>query len=228
MAEQDSSSGRGIASRRFSAIAPFATPAEFPLVSAQFKGRRVLLARTLAQQAGRSQSTIYKWRRLWRDGGLAALEPRKRSDRNQPRRLNPAGAEFLLRIMLSCPQTGCLRPTAASVYRAYVMEAAWRSANVGERLGEFAIRKYGPWADSAGRLSPDAVLPNITYETGRYWLRKLPELARFLSNPQRRAPQGAAREGYLAMPLQAVKPSKANEDSAPGRNTGDVFGARQK
>lgn len=191
MAERDSSSSRRVASRRFAAIAPFAIPAEFPLVSAQFAFQRVRLARTLAQQAGRSQRTVYRWRRLWLDGGLAALEPHTRGDKNQPRSLNRAGAEFLLRIAFSCPQSGCLRPSAASVYRAYVMEAAWRSANVGERLGEFAIRKCGAWADSAGRLRPDAMLPSITYETGRYWLRRLPELARFLSNPQRQQPQGA-------------------------------------
>lgn len=174
MVEQDSISSREVAVCRFSAIASFAIPAEFPLVSAQFKRKRVLLARTLAQQAGRSQRTIYRWRKLWRDGGLTALERRRRSDRGRPRSINHAAAEFLLQV--SVAGRGSVRIAAA--YRSYVTESRRRQALAGHRITDrFDQARYAAWLDCSGRLRDQAQLPAITYETIRSHWRHMPEIA---------------------------------------------------
>ena len=177
--------------RRFEKIAPLAAPASFPAVATQFRRQKMLLAAVLARQAGVSVRTIQRWRHVYKIGGLAALAKIARADKGRPR-FNRAGADFLLRIALSNPQSGYLRPTAASVHRAYLSEASWRRAHAGCKVaGDFERVKYSAWLDGAGRLRQDATMPEISYETVRIWLRRIPEVAGFLLRSDPNTPKGA-------------------------------------
>jgi hypothetical protein len=98
---------------------------------------------SIARQAGVSSRTIYRWMRLWRCEGLAALRRRERRDRNLPTVVTRAALEFLLDAMQS--------PNAKSVrwiWRAYNQER-WL------RLGDVAVEQF----------------PLVSYETVRKWVK---------------------------------------------------------
>jgi|CZKX01.1.fsa_nt_gi hypothetical protein len=180
--------------RRFEKIAPLAAPASFPAVATQFRRQKMLLAAVLARQAGVSVRTIQRWRHVYKIGGLAALAKIARADKGRPR-FNRAGADFLLRVALSNPQSGCRRPTAASVHRAYLSEASWRRAHAGRKIaGDFERVKYAAWLDG-GRLRQDAIMSPVVYETIRVWLRRIPEVAGFLLRSDPSTPKGANGKG---------------------------------
>jgi transcriptional regulator with XRE-family HTH domain len=172
--------------RRFQAIAPLAVPEEFPLVAKQFRRQKLVLARTLAHQAGYSQSTISRWERAYRTGGLLALANKTRADKGRPR-FNYAAAEFLLNLFIGSREGF----NVAAIHRAYNEEKAWRTAHADHQItGQFELVRYRAWL-SEGRLRPEAQLPPCSYALIRMWSHKMPELGRFLSGLQ--APKAKRR-----------------------------------
>jgi hypothetical protein len=179
--------------RRFAAIAPFFAQASSAVGAPR---QKLLLAGVLAHQAGVSPRTLRRWRRAYKRCGLAALSKIVRADKGRPR-FGLACGDFLLRVGLSSSQRGRLRPTAAAVYRAYISEASWRRAHAGREVAGniFSKVKYSAWIDGAGRLRPDAMMPEISCQTIRYWFRRLPEIAVFLDQEVSRKPHTIGPRG---------------------------------
>jgi hypothetical protein len=87
--------------------------------------------------------------------------------------------------------------TVAELHRAYREEAAWRSAHIGKRLGEFEQRKYARYLDAEGRLSRAAAFEHVAYETIRTWYERLPDVLKVMARARGRKPTPIPRRSFL-------------------------------
>jgi hypothetical protein len=163
--------------RRLEIITALVKPETCPRLHAQFKRKRVELIRLIARQGGIGPRTVYSYLKKFNLGGIAALASSPRSDRGWPRRLNLAACDLLLKYALYTSRG--LEPSVAEIWRAYNSEMEWRLAHKNAVLtDEFTRAKYRLMLLD-GRLKNDAQLPAISYETARYWLGHISDLASF-------------------------------------------------
>jgi len=167
------------ATKRLDAIEPLLHPAKYPLLWTQHRQSRVAVVKYLADAHKTKPSTVYRWLKLYKDNGLAALVDKDRADKGRPRALNDAALDFLLAAAL--PRKGAYGTlSVAEIYRAYKEERTWRAANAATPLGEFELHKYRRYLDGAGRLTPDAQLPAASANTFRNWYNRIPEVVKVL------------------------------------------------
>lgn len=174
---------RAEAERRFSAIEPLIIPAKYPLLWTEHRQSKLAVIAYLATQHQVKPRTLYSWLSRWKKGGLPALVAKDRADKGHPRIFNNAALDFILAAALPKKGAyGCL--TVAEIYRAYTEERDWRAAHAthifDNTSGEFEARKYKRYLDGSGRLSPQAQLPDASYETFRSWFTRIPEVVKVM------------------------------------------------
>jgi hypothetical protein len=168
-----------VALRRLAIIEALVKPETYPRLHAQFKRKRVELVRLIARQAGIGQRTVYHYLERYNRRGIEGLADSPRIDRGRPRALNMAACNLLLKFALPTSR-GYLEPSVAEIWRAYNAELEYRLAHKNTVLNdEFSKAKYRLMLDGCSRLKDDAQLPAISYETARYWLGHIADLASF-------------------------------------------------
>jgi putative transposase len=164
---------------RFRVIEPLVDREKFPLFYTQYPLMRDRLA-YLARENKTPERTIYRWLSQWQQGGLPALVRRDRADKGTARAMNDAAKALLLK--LATPQRGVygvLR--VAEMWRVYEEERVWRDAHLARALDAFSQDKYAMFLGADGRLTPQAQLPRVSYETFRVWFNRIPEMVRTMA-----------------------------------------------
>ncbi len=147
------------------------------------------------EQRPLSWRTVYDWWQRYRGqkfsdrSGLEALVDRSRRDKGCKRKLNEAGQDFIVAMVLPFwdGKDGYGELSAADVHAAYNEELAWREEHAGTVLQAEDRKRLKKYCSPIGRLSKSALLPHIHYETVRKVIAALPKslLVRARSGPER-------------------------------------------
>jgi transposase InsO family protein len=175
---------RAEATWRFGVIEALVNREKFPMLYAQYPKTKDLLPVLAAMHSrpGRAITvrTIYRWLLAWREGGLPALVRKDRADKGLPKRLTDAARDLLLSVAM--PRRGAYGALrVAEMWRVYEEERAWRRAHAGRAMGEFEQDKYAQYLDEEHKLTAEAQLPQISYETFRVWFNRIPDMVKDLA-----------------------------------------------
>ena len=182
---------RAVAEERYRVVAPLVEPAKHRcLWAGRTKGQVVeLLAKThtrtvksTGQSVPLSKRTIYNWLARWmgtkdlNHRGLEALVDRDRKDKGKPRSFNDAALNLAVKLVTSKPgANGYGELSIRDAFVAYEEERRWRLGMTGLVLENGDARRLQNYVDKDGRLLPDAHLPQVSYETFRRWVKRLPK-----------------------------------------------------
>jgi hypothetical protein len=175
-----SAEDRQEAERRYSVIEPLIESAKHRALWLQCANSKGKLIELLSRQHQTKPRNVYRWLKGFDSGGLAALVPKDRSDKGQPRALNSAALDFLVAAALPC-RGNYGELSVRETYRAYGEERAWRAAHANTPLGEFELRKYVRYLDPDGQLLPQAQLPAASYKTFVNWFHRIPDVVKVMA-----------------------------------------------
>lgn len=169
------------AKRRYGIIEAILAPDRFQQLWIQNELQKSKLIDFLAREHQLGRRTIYGWLKAFEGKGLAGLIRKGRSDKGIPQSLNQMALEFI--VAQALPRPGIFgEASIREIYRAYHEERTWRAAHADKKLTGFDERNYARYVDpETGCLKPSVQLPDASYETFRFWYRKIPEPVKVLA-----------------------------------------------